>query len=76
MPEINEQGKQSNDQQKGRKERGYPHGSRVFLFLAVDEIKCGKKQDAGSQSAQKKIQRNLPVPDIAGADPPWDSSVR
>ena len=64
MAKVNEQGKQANDKQEWRKEWREPHGCRIFLFLAVKEVQCGKKQDAGSKSTQEKIQRYLPVPDI------------
>jgi hypothetical protein len=49
---------------EGGKEGREPDGSRVFLFLAVQEVQRCKKEDAGSESTQEKIQRNLPVPDI------------
>ena len=64
MPEVNEQGNQTEDQQKWREKWGDSHSSRIFFFLAIEVIKCGKKQDAGSKPPQKKIQGNLPVPDI------------
>jgi hypothetical protein len=48
----------------GSDERSKFYCGRIFILLAKYGVQCGKKQNAGSQSPEKKIKRYMPVPYI------------